>query len=306
MKKYEPLSEEEIRRLLYSEQPKEPTDKFDFGPKESEKPKEFIKVDKRAYLANYLDELEETKNKIGAIPAKGAQHIGTKTKEYAKAEVPILKSLLVFFIVIFLVSTATIWPGIGSQLAWWYKTELRPPKQENAGIVVSKPKPATPPTTPVSETKPAVTYTGPKNRLTIVKIGVDAPVVWQVPENQIIDRLHDGVVNIANSGRPDQKPSNTAIIGHSSYFSWDRGLYKTVFALLDKVAAGDKITLSDDNHLYTYQVKNISVVKPNDVSILNLTNDRLITLITCTPVGTALNRLIVQGVLIEVDYQPVS
>src|SRR5690606_15862011 len=72
------------------------------------------------------------------------------------------------------------------------------------------------------------------------------------------------------------------------------GDYKYVFVNLDRLDKGDTIYLNYQGTRYTYKVTVAhKVVEPNDVSVLNPSNKPILTLITCTPVGTNLRRLIV-------------
>jgi LPXTG-site transpeptidase (sortase) family protein len=53
---------------------------------------------------------------------------------------------------------------------------------------------------------------------------------------------------------------------------------------------------------YTYKIKHKKVVRPGDVRILTRNKRKSeITLMTCFPVGTTLNRLVVIGELISVE-----
>jgi len=72
--------------------------------------------------------------------------------------------------------------------------------------------------------------------------------------------------------------------------------YKSVFALLNKLKVGDTYSVYYQGDLYTYRIFDIQEVKPNNVSVLDQPTDkRMSTLMTCTPVGTALNRLIIRA-----------
>jgi LPXTG-site transpeptidase (sortase) family protein len=54
--------------------------------------------------------------------------------------------------------------------------------------------------------------------------------------------------------------------------------------------------------LHTYRVIKTFEVKPSDVSVLDQpTNKRIATLMTCTPIGTTLRRLIVQSEEVDPD-----
>src|SRR6185503_5630476 len=87
---------------------------------------------------------------------------------------------------------------------------------------------------------------GEPNKLTIASIGVDAPVVYvnTKSETAFQEGLKSGVVHYPQTALPGQ-PGNVYIFGHSSDYSWSKGQYKTIFALLPRVAIGDIITITD-------------------------------------------------------------
>jgi sortase A len=86
---------------------------------------------------------------------------------------------------------------------------------------------------------------------------------------------------------------NVVITGHSSYFLWDPGRFKDVFALLHQVVVGDTVVVYHNQEKYQYKVYQIEVVMPDQVDVLAQAGGDRLTLITCTPVGTNLKRLIV-------------
>jgi sortase A len=87
---------------------------------------------------------------------------------------------------------------------------------------------------------------------------------------------------------------NTVIAGHSSNDLLDSGDYKFIFAQLDKLVVGDTIYANYNSVRYTYIVTGKEVVKPTDVSkLVYPTTKPILTLLTCTPLGTSLNRLLV-------------
>ena len=62
------------------------------------------------------------------------------------------------------------------------------------------------------------------------------------------------------------------------------------------MAAGDVVYANYNGTRYTYKITGTKVVKPTDVASLQIGNDKpYITLVTCTPLGTAQNRLLVFG-----------
>ncbi len=87
------------------------------------------------------------------------------------------------------------------------------------------------------------------------------------------------------------QPGNYVLLGHRNY------VYGHFFRNIDKLEVGDKINITKDINIYTYLVTESFVVKPEDVWVLEQTEEATITLITCTPIGTYTDRLIVKGVL---------
>lgn len=162
-------------------------------------------------------------------------------------------------------------------------------KRSNYSPQASPPAPAitTPPTVYASE-------------ILIPKLGLHAPVIYDASYNELLDRLRSGVVRYEGSANPGEI-GNLVILGHSSDYPWSTGGYKTIFALLDKLAAGDEITLPYGTNRYVYKVTQVRVVKANDLSVLSRTPTPILTLITCYPVGTAINRLIVTA---ELESEP--
>lgn len=129
-------------------------------------------------------------------------------------------------------------------------------------------------------------------KLQISKIGLDAPIVMNIGISDVIPNLVNGVVQLSGSATPGQN-GNLVIFGHSSDFPWSNGHYKNIFALLDKLSAGDQIAIPYQSQIFTYTVASSRVVKPTEIGVINKTDLPTLTLITCYPVGTATNRLIV-------------
>jgi len=141
------------------------------------------------------------------------------------------------------------------------------------------------------------------NRIIIPKINKNIPIVrvssenlvkrdWGRLESDIQQALRNGVVHYPGTSLPGQK-GNVVITGHSSYFPWDPGRFKDVFALLHDVNEGDKIVIYYDQKRYVYEITSKEVVLPADVHVLEQVDENKLTLITCTPIGTNLKRLIV-------------
>lgn len=83
--------------------------------------------------------------------------------------------------------------------------------------------------------------------------------------------------------------------------SGHRGLPSAkLFTNLDKLVAGDKFIMRVLDEVLTYEVDQILIVEPTDVSTLMIEAGKdLCTLVTCTPYGINSHRLLVRGHRIE-------
>lgn len=146
----------------------------------------------------------------------------------------------------------------------------------------------------------------PDKHLIVPRLGINVPIAippqealiaenWAQLEKDIQDALEEGVVHYPGTARPGQA-GNFFITGHSSYYPWAPGKYKTIFARLPQLTVGDEywVYYNGDRHRYIIQEK--KEVRPSDVSILDQPLDRRIgTLMTCTPVGTTLKRFVLMA-----------
>ncbi len=142
---------------------------------------------------------------------------------------------------------------------------------------------------------------GPEPKIIIPKINVEAPVVYDVTsiaESVIQSKLKNGVVHypIPGANALPGQAGNSVILGHSSNDVFDDGAYKFIFVQLDRLEKGDTFYLNYNSVRHTYTVTAKEIINPNEVSKLTAGNGKpLVLLVTCTPVGTALQRLVVTG-----------
>lgn len=120
---------------------------------------------------------------------------------------------------------------------------------------------------------------------------------WNALEKQIHSSLLSGVVHYPGTAEPG-KIGNAFYTGHSSNVLWEPSLYNTVFALLPDIEVGADIYVTEDQKEYHYRVTSKKEVSPTDVSILKQGDGKMLTLMTCTPVGTTLKRLVVTAELV--------
>lgn len=94
---------------------------------------------------------------------------------------------------------------------------------------------------------------------------------------------------------------NVTIFGHSTLPQlYNAKNYKTVFTYLPQLDQGDTILVTVKGKQYTYQIFDVFIVEPDEVSVLEQQfNDSILTLVTCVPPGTYKERLIVKARLVR-------
>ena len=94
---------------------------------------------------------------------------------------------------------------------------------------------------------------------------------------------------------------NVFIFGHSSNYPWVKSDYNSIFALLDELQNGDEIIIYYFQKKYVYKVTDRAIVKPGDVKTLESRNPdkKELSLMTCWPIGTTLERIILFAELQE-------
>lgn len=130
----------------------------------------------------------------------------------------------------------------------------------------------------------------------IPKIQAQAPIIENVdPWDESIyqEQLQKGVAQAMGSSPVGSTSGTIYLFAHSSDLPWRMTRQNTAFFKLDQLTSGDEIKLIKNGKEQTFIVHEKKVVWPNEVQYLKeLEKDQLI-LQTCTPVGTALQRLLV-------------
>lgn len=137
--------------------------------------------------------------------------------------------------------------------------------------------------------------------IVIEKINANALVVPNVnpaKEAEYAQALTRGVAQAIGSTEPGQ-PGNLYLFSHSTDAPWNIIRFNAVFYLLKELEPGDKVIVFYKNKRFDYLVFDKHVVSPSDVSYLtNRYEAPVLTLQTCDPPGTLLNRLIVRAKLV--------
>ncbi len=138
-----------------------------------------------------------------------------------------------------------------------------------------------------------ISGTGIMGYVTIDKIDVELPIYHGTSEGV----LQIGVGHLGGSSLP------VGGVGTHTVLSAHRGLPSAeLFSDLDKLEVGDTFQITVLNRVLTYQVDQIRIVLPEDVSELQVDPDKdYATLMTCTPYGINTHRLLVRGVRVDGD-----
>lgn len=131
--------------------------------------------------------------------------------------------------------------------------------------------------------------------LSIPKLKIDSAEVILGSED-----LKKSLIQYPKTAMPGQFGS-PVIFGHSvlpQFFNPKS--YVTIFSTLHKLKQGDEIIVDYDRVRYKYLVLEMYEVQPTDLSVLEQRFDgRYLTLITCSPPGTYLRRLVVKAQLAD-------
>ncbi|MFA7301349.1 MAG: sortase [Candidatus Shapirobacteria bacterium] len=135
----------------------------------------------------------------------------------------------------------------------------------------------------------------PQYTISIPKLKMDSAIV----EVGSLD-LKKSLIQYPQTALPGQFGS-AVIFGHSvlpQFYSPKS--YMTIFSTLYTLKQGDDIIVNFDNVEYKYLVEEMFEVLPTNLSILEQSFDgRYLTLVTCTPPGTYLRRLVVKARIVD-------
>lgn len=132
-----------------------------------------------------------------------------------------------------------------------------------------------------------INETGIMGYIDIPKINITLPIYHGIDEKV----LQVAIGHIAGTSLPvGGKGSHCVVSGH-------RGLPSArLFTDLDKLVEGDTWTMTVLGKTVTYEVDQIRVVEPTDLSELQIKKNKdYCTLVTCTPYGINTHRLLVRG-----------
>lgn len=260
---------------------------------ETEKVKEKVKSEYRnrnlgetADLSLIMENLpndpteEEEKGIMDSLKQKIREKAVNKVSHSRKVKrfIPIIAGVTAILLILFLQYNRLIFAPIMAYVS--------PGNSDDSGITALDPT--------------VTTAVGPDNRLLIPKLNVDVPVNFGIPndENSINAAMENGVAqfSIPGANAMPGEIGNLVITGHSAGDIYSNNQYKFIFSGLERLNVGDLIYIDYQGTRYTYSVTGFETVEPSNVAALVYeTNKPMLTLITCTPLGTARYRLLVSA-----------
>ncbi len=202
----------------------------------------------------------------------------------------ILKFVILFGVVFTIIFLIFNWPAVSADIKYYWQNLSPQNRQKSQQSFLPEIKSIKQPT--------AQKLNLSNNHIIIKKLNLDVPIVWDNPQDKFLENLKFGVGHYSGTAKPGQQ-GNIFIAGHSSSYWWERGPYSAIFSMIDKLVPGDEIIITYNNKIYLYQATEKFVVRPSQVEVMSPTPKPTLTLMTCTPVGTALNRLIIKAVQIS-------
>ena len=157
--------------------------------------------------------------------------------------------------------------------------------------------PGNAPASEIEAIDPTITQTVSADpRLIIPKLNVDVPIRFEVPLDEVMAAMNNGVAHyrIAGASAYPGEVGNFVITGHSAGDVYSSNPYKYIFSGLERLDDGDLIYVNYNSVRYTYRVVKKEVIDPSNVAALVVDTDKpLLTLVTCTPLGTSKYRLLI-------------
>jgi sortase A len=120
--------------------------------------------------------------------------------------------------------------------------------------------------------------------LIIPKLNLNGTIVQGVDW----EALKQGVGQVQNGVNPGDDYGNIAFAAHND-------IYGKLFEHLDQLAAGDSFQIQTRTNVYTYTIREIRIVEPNQVEVLENRQGATATLISCYPYQVDNQRIVVMA-----------
>lgn len=230
-----------------------------------------------------LDENAGIKKRLRQKIRKKATENVKKTRRFRRF-IPIMAGVTVVLIILFLQYNRMIFAPIMAYVS-----------------------PGNAPASEIEALDPTITQTVSADpRLIIPKLNIDVPINFNVALQDVMSAMNHGVAHYRINGASAYpgEIGNFVITGHSAGDVYSSNPYKYIFSGLERLEEGDLIYVNYNSVRYTYKVTGKQVIEPSNVGALMVQTDRpLVTLVTCTPLGTSRYRLLVIGEQISPSYE---
>ncbi len=138
--------------------------------------------------------------------------------------------------------------------------------------------------------------------IVIPKIGANARIIPDVDweDGAVYQRaLTEGVAHARGTAKPGER-GNVFLFSHSGVDFLEANRYNALFYLIDKLNPGDDIVVFFEGQKFEYRVIEKKKVAPEELEYLKGSEDqKTLTLMTCWPAGTTLQRLLVIAQQVE-------
>lgn len=234
-------------------------------------------------LKENLDSSDDIKSRLRAKIRKKATE-NAKKSHRRKHLIPILSGVTVVILILFLQYNRLVFAPIMAYVS-----------------------PGNVPASEIEAIDPTITQNVSADpRLIIPKLNVDVPIHFGISLDEVMSAMNNGVAHYRISGASafPGEIGNLVITGHSAGDVYSSNPYKYIFSGLERLEDGDLIYVNYKSVRYTYKVIKREVVEPSNVAALVVdTNKPLLTLVTCTPLGTSRYRLLVTAEQISPNYE---
>ncbi len=169
-------------------------------------------------------------------------------------------------------------------------SEITPPPEHATPIALAEPAPP-PEALPAGQlliTPQRQTYQSGQLRLVIPQLSIDLTVEGGVAEANLA--AGPGLYDYAQL--PGEPGGNVSIAGH-------RDIHGSVFYYVDRLGSGDRLYLVYEDTVYVYAYEATRIVSDDDWGPIHTQGFSCLTLTSCDPIGTSLNRIIVTARLQE-------
>ena len=133
-------------------------------------------------------------------------------------------------------------------------------------------------------------YVDGEMTLIVPRLNLDIPVF----DGNSEEVMSKGVGLYDYGQLPGEGNRNTSIVGH-------RDIYGQEFYYIDTIVSGDLLYLEYDGMQYTYEYESTEIVDAENWDPIRVKEYPCLTLTSCDPIGTSLNRIIVTSRLVDIS-----